>query len=147
FPRPAAVDSHCWFIVDHLLPLREDRCIRLVCSHPLIEYACGRARRDRGAAPHHLIISVAICGNQSLANGEVEPLIMVSARVVVSAIVEQWNRRHAAAAAESQTALIGTLYRSRIRDRARGDVVCVLVIPAYVGIQIEELRSIDAASV
>ena len=76
----------------------------------------------------------------ALAQREVEPAVVIAARFVRRGVVEDRDRREAAIAAEHQAALVGALDRAGVADRARGDVVRVLIDAADLFVQIEELR-------
>ena len=113
--------------------------IGLYGHHPIVQDLPGRFLRHGAAAPHYEIFGMAVRFSHSFTGSEVEPLIVITASIVVAAGIQHRDSGQPSVATQVNAALVGALDCSDVADAAIGNVVGILIVAADLLIEIEEL--------
>src|SRR4029453_9262536 len=133
---PTAIHCVSRLVLNHLHTIRKIRKVGLYGHHPIVQNLPGSLLRHRAAAPYHMVVGMAVRFDQPFTNGEVKPLIMIAARVVVGAGTQHGNGGHPAVATQVSTTLVGTPDCSYAADGSVGNVVRILVVAANPLVQV-----------
>src|SRR5207249_11349950 len=98
--------------------------------------------------PQDMVVRIAVRLNHAFPNREVEPLVVVTAVIVVdTAHVEYRNRCEASVAAELQSALLCACDCSEVACGSVWNIVGILIVTADKFVQVEKLRGRDLSGI